>query len=608
MKRLYPIVLAGLMLMLAGCHKDLWNSINDLQSRVEKLEVLCAQMNTNIDALQTIINAIQTNDMITNVAEVKEGNIVIGYSITFLSGKTITIHNGKDGVDGQDGQDGKDGTNGSDGYTPLIGVDQDSDGTYYWTLDGDWLLDADGNKLPVTGAQGEKGEKGDQGEQGEKGDPGTDGEDGEKGDTGANGNDGITPQLKIDSDYWYISYDNGVSWTQLGKATGEKGDKGDTGATGEKGDKGDKGDQGEKGDTGDTGAIGDSIFRSVTSDDNYVYFTLRTGKVYRVPTGNASTSSRFTIVYNLNEGLGTFATDSFPYSQATTIRKCTYLRARYAFAGWNTKSNGSGLDYEAGTTFTVTQNITLYAKWNLTEDFSVGGGKKVKFAPGNLQYQARRRTWRFAENQYDYIGEGNNNTSTTYAGWIDLFGWGTADNPTNTSSTNSDYSFTDWGKNVIDDYPANTWRTLTRDEWYHLYAERTNASSLHGHATVNGIYGLVFLPDTWNKPSGISFNAGATDYSSNKYTLEQWAKMEAAGAVFLPAAGVRQGSTFFMVMWYGYYWSSSEVYYSSTAWYDREGDSHENYAEYFYWRDKSDGKIEIIARSYGCSVRLVHDL
>lgn len=131
MKRIYPIVLAGLMLLLAGCHKNLWNDINDLKSRVQALEEKCNTMNTNITALQVLINAQSSGDMISNVSEVTYGNATIGYTITFTSGKTITLYNGKDGANGQDGANGTDGINGADG---------------------------------------EKGEKGDQGEKGDAGD------------------------------------------------------------------------------------------------------------------------------------------------------------------------------------------------------------------------------------------------------------------------------------------------------------------------------------------------------------------------------------------------------------------------------------------------------
>ncbi len=261
MKRIYPILLAGIILLLTGCHKNLWNDINDLKSRVQALEEKCNTMNTNITALQVLINAQSSGDMISNVSEVTYGGAVIGYTITFTSGKTITLYNGKDGAAGQNGTDGQ------DGYTPSIGVAQDTDGIYYWTVDSQWLTDANGNKIAVTSGKGDKGEKGDAGQDGTN---------------GADGADGKTPQLKIEDGYWYLSYD-GTNWTKLGKATGEDGKDGTNGTNGTDGAKGDKGDTGEKGDKGD------NIFSSVTQDADYVYFTLADGNVIKIAkNGNSS--------------------------------------------------------------------------------------------------------------------------------------------------------------------------------------------------------------------------------------------------------------------------------------------------------------------------------
>ena len=85
---------------------------------------------------------------------------------------------------------------------------------YYWTLDGEWLTDERGDKIKAEGTDGKDGADGE------------DGSDGNDGQDGTNGKDGITPQFKIENDYWFISYDNGDTWTQLGKATGEDGKDG----------------------------------------------------------------------------------------------------------------------------------------------------------------------------------------------------------------------------------------------------------------------------------------------------------------------------------------------------------------------------------------------
>ena len=209
--------------------------------------------------------------------------------------------------------------------------------------------------------------------------------------------------------------------------------------------------------------------------------------------------------------------------------------------------------------------------------FSVSADKQVSFAKGNLQYQASTKTWRFAENQYDYIGDGNSNISDTYSGWIDLFGWsgstGTAKWGIGTSQSYSDYSgdFVDWGTNTIGTDAPDTWRTLTYDEWYYLWSTRTNANNLVGVACINlnadgskYANGLVLLPDNWTCPAGVTFKSGfASEYSIQAYadyqtfTLADWQKLEAAGAVFLPASGDRYGSVVDYVQNSGGYWSAT---------------------------------------------------
>lgn len=212
-----------LCVALAGCKDDFDDSelrkqIADLNGRLTSLEKLCAQMNTNISSMQTIVNALQQNDYITGVTPITEGGNTTGYSITFAKNKPITIYHGENGS------------------PPVIGIKKDTDGIYYWTLDGEWLLDASDNKIKAEG---------------------TDGESGEAGEEGKPGQNGITPVLKIEEGYWYVSYDNENSWQQLGKASGEKGEPGEK---------------------------GDSMFSSVdTSNDGYVIFTLADGTELKLP-------------------------------------------------------------------------------------------------------------------------------------------------------------------------------------------------------------------------------------------------------------------------------------------------------------------------------------
>lgn len=141
MKSWFLTVLAILFVSVTSCYDDtgLREQLADHEQRIQTLETLCRQMNTNITSLQTIVDALQQNDYIKSVTPVQEGSEVIGYTIEFVKNGSITIYHGK---------------NGQNDHTPVIRVQQDADGKYYWTLDGEWLLDADGNKIPTTGENG----------------------------------------------------------------------------------------------------------------------------------------------------------------------------------------------------------------------------------------------------------------------------------------------------------------------------------------------------------------------------------------------------------------------------------------------------------------------
>ena len=229
--------------------------------------------------------------------------------------------------------------------------------------------------------------------------------------------------------------------------------------------------------------------------------------------------------------------------------------------------------------------------------FSVSATTTVKFAPGNLQYTTQGShavatggtapgMWRFAEHQYDAIRAANANISASYEGWIDLFGWGTsgwsggvaAFEPTSTNTASADYwpggrndkdltgtyANADWGVFNAISNGGNTpgqWRTLTRAEWYYLLGTRDGAADKCGYATVNGIYGLILLPDSFTDPmlnngSGAFVGTATTGWSANVYTAANWAAMESAGAVFLPTSGKRSGTSVSNTG-FGYYWTST---------------------------------------------------
>ena len=255
MKKLLILLAAGALCACGDEYDDrqLTERVDRLEGRIVRLEELCKQMNTNISSLQTIVTALQGNDYVTGVTPVMNNGAIIGYTIAFTKSAPVTIYHGADGKDGLDGSDGKDGKDGKDGRTPVVGVRQDADGLYYWTLDGDWLLDGSGAKIRAEGRDGKDGAPGADGEDGADGQPGAPGKDGK---------DGVTPQLKIENGYWYVSTDDGATWTNLGKATGE---------------------DGKDGANGSDGKDGDSMFRSVTQDDENVYFMLADGETIVLP-------------------------------------------------------------------------------------------------------------------------------------------------------------------------------------------------------------------------------------------------------------------------------------------------------------------------------------
>ncbi len=269
-----------------------------------------------------------------------------------------------------------------------------------------------------------------------------------------------------------------------------------------------------------------------------------------------------------------------------------------------TANDGSGVTGEC--TVTVVGNSSNN-EGALSATFSVSASKQVYFSQGNLQYQASTNTWRFAENQYDIVGADNANISSSNTGWIDLFCWGTSGYddkfPWMTSQTYTDYETNnisgtnyDWGVyNSISNggNESGLWRTLTKAEWVYLLESRPNASNKVGHAEVNGVKGIVLLPDEWNLPDGLTFTGGNGASTQNTYTAEQWTVMERRGAVFLPAAGVNMGSAASGVNSNGYYWAST--YYGE----------HYGYTIWFAdWILRSDYNYPVY---YGESVRLVQD-
>ncbi|MCQ2274655.1 MAG: hypothetical protein MJZ86_07670 [Bacteroidales bacterium] len=190
--------------------------------------------------------------------------------------------------------------------------------------------------------------------------------------------------------------------------------------------------------------------------------------------------------------------------------------------------------------------------------FSVSATTQVRFSPGNLQYQPSTHLCRFADSQTQTLEWTPRCATDRYKGWIDLFGWGTAMNPTNYSENAADYTFTDWG--ALCGLPTNggkMWRTLSMSEWSYLLAKRPNARRLYAIAYIDKKYGLILLPDNWKCPKGVWVKPGPKEDQANWYTSEKWALLEAAGAVFLPCEAKRLGTEIVGGASSCHYWTSS---------------------------------------------------
>ena len=197
--------------------------------------------------------------------------------------------------------------------------------------------------------------------------------------------------------------------------------------------------------------------------------------------------------------------------------------------------------------------------------FSVGEGKYVSFSQGNLQYIQSTKTWHFAKEQYEYIGKGNI-TNGQLGQIIDMFGWSADADPANKwgvtiAEEGFDGDFVDWGLNYIHGEAPGSWRTLSPDEWSYLISCRQHATELWGVAQVAGVNGVIILPDRWSPTDGLPFVAGINEngYAAQQtLSVEQWQLMEELGAVFLPAAGGRNGASlaFSHIDSVGWYWLS----------------------------------------------------
>ena len=292
MKRILFLTIS--LLAAVSCYDDsaLRETLKEHEERISALETLCAQLNTNITALQTVVSALENNVYVTAVTPVKGGDDIIGYTISFTNSESVTIYNGENGADGKDGA------------SPLIGVRQDADGIYYWTLNAEWLTDSAGNKVRAS-AQ--------------------DGADGKPGEPGTPGASGVTPKLKIVDGYWYVSYDGGKTWEEetLGQATGEK---------------------------------GDSMFSDVTYDDDFLYITMADGETLSIPRKSSDSASDGPLTWSLDKV--TAATATFTGHLDVPASDLSFSQVTVCYSDAET-FNMNAAESVSATSFDSEQNFTI---------------------------------------------------------------------------------------------------------------------------------------------------------------------------------------------------------------------------------------------------------
>ena len=288
------------------------------------------------------------------------------------------------------------------------------------------------------------------------------------------------------------------------------------------------------------------------------------------------------------------------YTHGTEVTLTATPAFDYQFVKWSNESTENPL------TITVTEDVTLEAIFEevvattttLSGKFSTGKYEYAEFATGNLQHNPKSGDWRFAKQQYQYVGNDNIYVGKEdYKGWIDLFGWSADDkfgvNPSN-DNTNYQGEFVDWGTL----FPEEGWSTLSKEQWDYLLNKRD--ASLKQIAMVGETLGIMLFPDEWTLPAGCAPTKQthhdeedgedlSCDFVSYNYTLAQWIELEKAGAIFLPAAGRRTGG-----------WGNTTVspHIVGTAGDKRDADGHyKHYADYYayYWTStKTDGKVNYL--------------
>ena len=515
--------LLSVIFMTFGCYddSDIRALLNDHESRLSKLETLCSQMNTNITALQTAVSALEKNVYVTAVIPVKDGGEVVGYAIAFNNSESITIYHGKDGADG---------------VIPVIGVRQDADGVYYWTLNGEWLFDSAGNKVKASG---------------------TDGKDGAAGDKGS---DGVTPKLKIKDGYWYVSYD-GQNWDQVGKATGDS-----------------------------------SNLVSVTHDAENVYLTLRDGVVITLPKGATSENPQNSAVDLSVSGIANcyIVSEAGLYKFRTVKGNSSVSAGSVSSAAVLWESFGTSTAPAVGELVKSVVYSNGYVAFQTADTFKEGNAViAAKDSDGNILWSWHIWFTDQPQGQVYYNDAGtmmDRNLGATSATPGDvgalglLYQWGRKD-PFLGSSSISDLTLVEstitWPSTVSSDSSNGTIEYATAHpttfitynssnyDWYYTGSSSTDNTRWTTSSSAKSIYDPC--PAGWRVPDGGSNGVWSKALGSSSYFTDSSlyngtnkgmnfsGKFGNDQVIWYPASGYRgyNDGSFYDVGYYGYYWSAS---------------------------------------------------
>lgn len=363
--------------LLSSCKYDdseLIDRVDNLEDRLAKLEEQCKQINANINSLQTIVSALENANQITSVSELVENGKKVGYKIEFTKSGLIHIYHGQDRSDGSDR---------TGGYVPQIGVEKDKDGIYYWTLDGSWLTDKDGNKIKAVGLDGKDGQEG---------------SDGSNGSNGSNGRDGITPKLQINSNgYWEVSYDNGKTWVEVGPATG---------------------------------GTAECPIEKVEIKDKYVFFTLSTGEEFKVPLFNGITitfgettigmeaDSKVDLQYELT-GSKDVKVSAIGEGVRTSVDQATNtltITTDANFEGGKVLVHATDGNHVATVELTITKEVITYIEYKASKKFELTSYSDLVYIANKSEYNEVTQEGKIAIkgilttfDKWDF-GTNNNNT------------------------------------------------------------------------------------------------------------------------------------------------------------------------------------------------------